>query len=117
MQKVTDHNDDSASDHEQWDIPIHADYSCSDRLPSTIYDLQHIFADSAEAAAICEFHRLSNKLAANQHGLARHDIRALEKAFPHLDFPTILQLLREAFPQNFDHESGAAAQSHGHPNS
>ena len=82
-------------------------------MPGTIYDLQHIFADPAEAAAICEYHCLSNELAANQRGLARHDIRKLEKVFPHLDFPTILQLVQEALPANFDHESGAAAQNHG----
>ena len=82
VQKGSDRGDNSASDHDEWDIPIHADKPCIDRIPSTIYDLQHLFADPAEAAAICEYHRLSNELAANQHGLARHDIRALEKAFP-----------------------------------
>ena len=64
-------------------------------MPGTIYDLQYIFADPAEAAAICEYHRLSNEQAANQQGLVLHDIRKLEKAFPHLDFPTILRLLQE----------------------
>ena len=37
----------------------------------------------------------------------------MKDAYPHLDFPIILQLLQEAFPANFDHVSGAAAQNNG----
>ena len=84
-----------------------------DDSPGTIPDLQEIFADPAEGAAICEYYRLSNELAANQHSLARHNIRALEEAFPHLDFPAILRLAQAVFPAYFDHVSGAAAQHTG----
>ena len=93
----------------------HDDTTCAlpDGLTGTIADLPPIFADPAEAAAICEFHRLSNELATNQHSLARHDIRALEEAFPHLDFPAILRIALTVFPEYFDHESSAAAQHTG----
>ena len=67
-------------------------------MPGTIYDLQYIFADPAEAVAICEYSRLSNEVAANQHGPVLQEIRKLEKAFPHLDFPIILRLLQENYP-------------------
>ena len=82
-------------------------------VPGTIYDLQHIFADPAEAAAICEYYRLDGEQAANQHSLARHNMRALEEAFPHLDFPAILRIALTVFPEYFDHVSGAAAQHTG----
>ena len=87
-----------------------------DDSPGTIQDLQDIFAEPAEGAAICEYYRLSNALAANQHSLARHNIRALEEAFPHLDFPAILRIALTVFPEYFDHVSGAAAQHTGHNN-
>ena len=93
----------------------HDDSTCAvpDDSPGTIYDLQHIFADPAEAAAICEYYRLSSEQAANQHGLARHNIQELETVFPLLDFPIILQLMQEHFPEYFDHVSGAAAHHTG----
>ena len=81
--------------------------------PGPIQDLQEIFADPAEGAAICEFHRLSNLLETAQHSLARQNMSALEEAFPHLNFPEILRIATTVFPEYFDHVSGAAAQSTG----
>ena len=81
--------------------------------PGAIPDLQEIFADPAEGAAICEYHRLNYELATNQDSLARHSMRALEEAFPHLNFPEILRIATTVFPEYFDHVSGAAAQSTG----
>ena len=93
----------------------HDDSTCTvpDDSPGTIHDLQEIFADPAEGAAICEYSRLSNELAANQHSLARHNISALEEAFPHLDFLASLRIALTVFPEYFDHVSGAAAQHTG----
>ncbi len=51
--------------------------------------------------------------AANEHGLARHNIQELETVFPHPNFPIILQLMQEHFPEYFDHVSGAVAQHTG----
>ena len=112
-------------------------------VPETASDLQHIVADPAEAAAICEYGRLSTQFdkltsviysglstksrpggpppdirvaceeASKQQNLATEELLAFQDAWPHLDFPRILQLLREAFPSHFDHVSGAAAQNHG----
>ena len=112
-------------------------------MPGTIYDLQYIFADPAEGAAICEYDRLRNRLeqltsvvhsclssrsypggsqpdariaheeASKLQSLATEELLAFQDAWPHLDFPRILQLLREAFPLHFDHVSRAAAHNHG----
>ena len=82
-----------------------------DRLP--------IFADDAEAAAIHEYHRLNNFLETApkgpyHHSLARQNMRALEKAFPYIDFPGFLRKATKVFPEYFDHVLSAAAPSTGH---
>ncbi len=112
-------------------------------VPGTMYDLQYIFAEPAEAAAICEYDRLRNNLerltsvvhsclssrshpggsqpdariaheeASKLQSLATEELLAFQDAWPHLDFPRILQLLREAFPSHFDNVSRAAAHNHG----
>ena len=81
--------------------------------PGTTHDLQPIFADPAEAAAICEYHRLSHEHSPNLVGVVRHGIQQLEEAFPHLNFPEILRIAVTVFPEYFDQRFGAAAQNTG----
>ena len=74
-------------------------------------DLQPIFTDAAVAAAIHEYHRLTNEHTPNLVNVVRHGIQQLEAAFPYIDFPGFLQKATKVFPEIFDHVLSAAAPS------
>ena len=64
-------------------------------LPVSIIDM---FSDPAEAEAIREYRLLGTELAASANSLARHNMRALEENFPHLNLPEILRIAGPVFP-------------------
>ena len=93
--------------------PIKPNDAVPDDFPGTSPNILDIFANPTEAAAIHKYHRLNNELAENQHRLARHEMRALEEAFPHLNFTENLRIALSTFPEYFDHVSGASAPNTG----
>ena len=93
--------------------PINSNDAVPDDSPGTSPHLLDIFADPTEAAATHKYHHLNNELAKNQHSLARHEMRALEETFPHLNFTEILRIALTIFPEYFDHVSGASAPNTG----
>ena len=93
--------------------PINSNDVVPDDSPGTTPYLLDIFAVPSEAAALHRYHRLERELAENQHSLARDEMRALEEAFPHLNFTEILRTTLSIFPEYFDHVLSAAAPSTG----
>ena len=64
-------------------------------LPVSIIEM---FADPAEAGAIQQYRLLSTQLAASANNLAQQNMLALERHFPHLNLPQILQIAGPVFP-------------------
>ena len=64
---------------------------------SRLGSLHDIVTDKAEAAAVYEYHLLSD--GGSPCSLARQSMRAIEDAFPHLDFPEILRMASTFFPE------------------
>ena len=93
--------------------PINSNDAVPDDSPGTSPHLLDIFADPTEAAAIHKYYHLNNELAENQHSLARHEMSALEEAFPHLNFTEILRIALTMFPDHFNPVPGASAPSTG----